>query len=365
MKRILLVSTLAAALALCACGRRGGSAEGRSAAPDSVSVALPQVETVTLSKTYPGTLEASDEVEIVARVSGRLVSAPYTPGPVSKGQVLFTIDPTDYADAVAKAEAALSSARAQRSYAATRLEALEKALAADAVSRMEVEQQQSSLRQLDAEIKSAEAALTDARTQLGYCTVRAPFAGRVAKRLVDPGTVLNPGDRLTSIFNEGQFRVNFQIEDRQYLEMIGSDNRSLLGIELPVDFGQQLSRPYVARLTYVAPNVDTGTGTYQMQATLDNPAGELRSGMYVTLRLPYETLDSALVVQAAALSTDQRGQFLYTVGDSDRIVYSPVEVLDMGVDSLRVVNGITAKTPYVTKALLKVRPGMQIVPVYE
>lgn len=136
--------------------------------------------------------------------------------------------------------------------------------------------------------------------------------------------------------------------------------------DIKVDFGKPMAHDYMARLSYVAPNVDTGTGTYKMQARLDNTYGELRSGMYLTLSLPYARIDSALVVKAAAISTDQRGEYLYTVGDSDRIVYTGIITEPMGVDSLRVVtSGLRRGEPYVTKALLKVRPGMKIVPVYE
>lgn len=340
--------------------------DSAAGAADSVSVALPRIQPVTLSKSYPGYLTAAAEVTIVARVGGRLVAAPYVPGKVSKGQVLFTIDDTEYADAVHKAEAALQSARAQRSYAATHLEALEKALAADAVSKMEVEQARSSLQQIDAQIKTAEAVLTDARTQLGYCTVRAPFDGRVAKRKLDPGAILSPGQELTSIYDESHFSVNFDIEDSQYLAMLREGNGSIATGHIPVRFAEELPHEYFAELSYVSPSVSTSTGTYSLQARLEDPYGELRSGMFVTVDLPYARLDSALVVESAAIATDQRGEYLYTVSDSNKVVYTHIVTGQSVGDSLKVVtDGLSGDMPYVTKALLKVRPGMKIVPVHE
>lgn len=184
------------------CSGRSDREAAMAGAADSVSVAVAQVGNVVLTKSYPGYLTAADEVDVVARVQGRLAEAPYQPGVVEKGTVLFRIDDTEYADAVSRGEAALQSAQAQRDYAATRLEALRKALEADAVSRMEVEQQQSQLEQIEAAIKTARAQLADARTQLGYCTIRAPFRGRVAKRNFDPGAVVSPGDVMTSIYSD-------------------------------------------------------------------------------------------------------------------------------------------------------------------
>lgn len=330
-----------------------------------VSVALPEIREITLAKTYPGILRAADQVDIIARVEGRLNASPYTPGTVEKGAVLFEIERQNYADAVSKALAELESAKAQRAYAESHLQALRKALEADAVSKMEVEQAESSLRQIDAAIKTAEAELNDAYTQLDYCTVTAPFRGRVAKRLIDPGSIVSQGTQLTSIFNEDYFLVDFNIEDSQYLKMI-ADGGKVEGSKLAVDFSEEMPRSYVARVTYVSPEVDTSTGTYALQARLDDTYGELRSGMYVTVRLPYMELDSATVVKGSAIASDQRGEYLYTVSDSNTVVYTPLTLGPEVNDTLRVVtSGLAPHTPYVTKALLKVRPGERIRPEYE
>ena len=86
--------------------------------------------------------------------------------------------------------------------------------------------------------------------------------------------------------------------------------------------------------------------------------------MFVKVNLPYQNLEKAILVRDASLSTDQLGKYLYVVNDSDRIVYTPVSVGPLCHDSMRVVlSGIRADSRYVTKALLKVRNGMQVKPV--
>lgn len=358
------MGALIVSLAVSAGCRRHPAGQVPDGNADSVSVALPGVMSVTLGKTYPGYLSAADEVELVSRVSGRLVSAPYKPGPVGKGDVLFVIDSTPYADAVARAEAALESAVAERDYARIRLKALQKALEADAVSRMEVVQAESNLRQLEASIKTARAELADARANLDHCTVRAPFSGRVAKRNVDPGAIIQPGTSLSTIFSDDRFSINFHIEDENFIAMLRQGGSEIDSARIPVSFGEKMPHDYFARMSYVAPNVDTSTGTYLMQASLDNTYGELRSGMYVTIDLPYARMDSALVVEAAAVGTDQRGEYLYTVTDSNTVAYTRIVTGQNVGDSLRVVtSGLGRGVPYVTKALLKVRPGERIVPV--
>lgn len=360
MRKIIFAFTLAACLT--ACHKKAANQAGEATA---VTVALPLCQEVTLSKTYPGTITAAQEVPVVARVSGRLESMPYTAGIVNKGIVLFTIDPTDYADDVRKAEAALESARAQRIYAATHLEALQEALKADAVSKMEVEQAESTLHQIDADIKSAQASLTDARTQLGYCTIRAPYTGRVATNMVDVGTVVSEGTQLTTIYNEEHFTMTFFIEDTQYLLMT-AHGKQLDGTKMKLNFSEALPHEYYATLNYVSPSVDKSTGTYKIQGRVQDPYGVLRSGMYATVELPYEHLDSAVVVNTAAISTDQRGQYLYTVGADSTVTYTHIEAGPTVHDSLTVVlSGLDRNIPYVTKALLKVRPGEKIKPQYE
>lgn len=353
-------ATLGVCLAIGSCSRSHITTD--TTPTENVTVATPQIRTVTLSKSYPGYLSAANRVDIVARVSGRLTSAPYTAGPVKKGDVLFTIDDAPYRIAVEKAAAALESAQSQLDYAKYHCEALQKAYEADAVSGMEVEQAKSSVMQLDAAVRTARAQLNDARIQLGYCTITAPFDGRVAKRIADPGAIVNADQQLTTIFDESHFSVNFEIDDDQYLTMV-SDG-SFGEFPMPVSFSEPLPHQYTAALSYVSPNVETSTGTLRLQARMENPYDELRAGMYVTINLPYAKVDSAIVVPASAISTDQRGEFLYAVNSDNIVEYTPIVSGQSLGDSLKVINkGLNPDARFVTKALLKVRPGMRINPL--
>ena len=86
--------------------------------------------------------------------------------------------------------------------------------------------------------------------------------------------------------------------------------------------------------------------------------------MYASVKLPTGTNANAVIVKDASIATDQLGKYLYTVNDSNKIVYTPVKTAEMANDSMRVItSGLPAGTLYVTKALLKVRPGMIIKPV--
>lgn len=214
------ISALTAALAvvsLLSCGHKE-KATTQEESP-SVDVAEAFTDSVVLHKTYPGYLSAESQATVVAQVSGRLLSRSFQPGAyVRKGQTLFSIDPTLYRDEVSRAEAALTSAISARDYAASHYAAVKKALEADAVSKMEVLNAESALQQAESDIKTCRAALSTARTNLGYCTVTAPISGYISDSEVKPGNYVNGAAQpvsLATIYDNSTLSAIFEIEGRQ------------------------------------------------------------------------------------------------------------------------------------------------------
>lgn len=336
----------------------------------TVDVAFPETDSVVLYKTYPGHLSANKEVDLVARVDGYLTSSPYKSGAlVRKGQVLFTIDDKQYRDAVTQAQAALETARATNAYARQHYEAVQKALKADAVSQMEVIQAKSAYENSEAQIRNAEASLHSAQTTLGYCTVRAPFDGHITDGIYNDGAFLAGAASpvvLATIFDDAVMTAIFSIEDSRYLDIINVNHDSI-GVDfsrMPVRFSEELPHSYTADLTYMSPSVNANTGTMTIKAKIRNVHNELKSGMYFTIDLPYATDAHAILVKDAAIGSDQRGKYLYVVNDSCKVVYTPVVTGGLVADTMRIVtSGIGPDDRYITKAMLKVRPGMAVTPV--
>ncbi|MCM1021427.1 MAG: efflux RND transporter periplasmic adaptor subunit [Muribaculum sp.] len=373
MKRTCLLfampSLLAVALTMfCACS--GKHKPGQEADDvTQVSVAKPLVKSVMVHKSYPGYTYANATANVVARVNGQLISKSYSGGDfVEKGKVLFNIEPTQYSDAVRQAEAALTTANSQYEYTSREYEAMKRALESDAVSAMDVVQAKSSMQQAQADIKKATAALSDARTNLSYCTVRAPFSGRISGSTLDVGAYVSGAGApvtLATIYDDSQVVVVFNIEDSQYDHVLETQrtNDSIYN-NIPVVLQEQSGKPYMAKLNYTAPSIDKSTGTFTMKAAIDNKNGELRDGMYATVNLPIGVVDNAILVNDASISTDQLGKYLYTLSDSNTVVYTPIKIGELYNDSLRIVtDGITADSRYVTSALLKVREGMKVKPI--
>lgn len=336
----------------------------------TVDVAQVVTDSVTLYRTYPGTLGAAQKVQLVARVSGYFTGQFYDAGDhVRKGQVLFTIEDTPYRQAVNEAKARLESAESSYTYASNQYDALRKAYESDAVSQMEVIQGKSNMESAAAAIQQAKAELTTAQTNLGYCVVRAPFDGVMSASNATVGDFLNGSGspvHMADIYDNSALNVDFYIEDASFLRMFtNQNNRHLIDYSnMPLQFSETLPHSYSADLKYMSPDVETGTGTLFLRGSVQNPYEELRPGMYVSVNLPYKMDPKAMLVKDTSISTDQKGKYLYTVNDSNRVVYTPIKVGDLVNDSMRVVTeGVTPATRYVTSAMLKVRNGMPVKPV--
>lgn len=365
--KILIAAGSLAALASCG----GHSATSDSDAAPEIAVASAITDSITLYKTYPGTVTAKNHVDLVPRASGNLVKKYFIGGDlVKQGQVLFSIEDTQYRNAVQQASAQLATAQSNLEYARTHYDAMAKALLSDAVAQIEVAQAKNALKESEAAVANAKAQLQTAQTNLSYCTITAPMTGHITSSNPSVGAYLSAGsgEVLATIYEDSQMNANFFIEDAAVLRMFSNENgRHMIDYTaIPVAFSDSLPHKYTGNLTYMSPNVDESTGTLKLQASVDNPYGELRNGMYATISLPYKIEPKAILVKDASIGTNQLGKYIYTVNDSNVVVYTPITVGDLYADTLRVVtSGVKPGTRYVTKAVMKVREGMKIKPVNE
>ena len=359
--------------AVCAMLLAGGchkKEKDETASAPEVDVAVAYEDSVVLHKSFPGTIVANDNAEVVARVSGQVLETPFKEGQyVRKGQTLFIIDPAPYRDAAARAEAELATAESSYSYASSHYEAMKEALKEDAVSRMEVLQAESAMNQAAAAIKSAKASLSTARENLGFCTVRAPISGNVSEIMQTKGNFVNGGASpvvLTKIFDNNNLSAQFEVSAPLYQTMVAANGgaESAFFSKVPLEFRVPLNNTYHTDLAYQAPSVDQSTGTVMLKGSVTNIDDELKDGMYVTVSLPYGVSPHAVIVKDASIGNDQLGKYIYVVNDSNRVVYTPVETGELLNDSLRIITrGVSAGQKYVSKALLTVRNGEPVRPV--
>lgn len=352
-----------------------GVKEESEIAVKNIEVAYPEVDSVVIYSDYPAQLKSESQADVVSRVNGKIISRHFQEGAyVNKGDLLFTIEPTNYEASARQAQAQLESARSQLEYASKHYEALREAFAVDAVSQMEVEQAKSSKLQAEAAVKSAKAALDMQNLKLSYCRVTAPVAGRVSASLFDVGSyVAGEGSpvKLATVYDDSRLTIEFTIPESVYSRIInykgGIENPMFLNFPVVISSspdGDSEGDIFHARLIYSSPNVDVSTGSLLMKARIIDNGERLLSGMYGKVKLPVDNVKDGILIRDASISTDQRGKYIYTVNDSNKIVYTSIEVGDLYQDSLRLVkSGISPKTRYVTRAMMSVRNGEKVNPV--
>ena len=368
MKKIMYIFFLLPIISGCKEKKSTAAMEGMPI--PEITVAKPIVKDITLTKDYPGYLSSEKTVDLVARVNGTLQSIAYKPGSqVKQGQLLFIIEPTLYKDLVTQAESQLKTAQAQLEYARNNYSRMKEAVKSDAVSQIQVLQSESNVTEGVAAVSNAKAALNTARTNLAYCYVKAPFDGTISKSTVDVGSYVSGAVQpvtLATIYKDNVMYAYFNVSDNQWLAMSvnGKPDPAIQPQEINVRLGKDGTEMYPATLDYLSPNVDINTGTLTVRANFKNHKRLLKSGLYVSITLPYGNGNNAVLVREAAIGTDQLGKFLYAVNDSDIVRYRHIEIGQLVNDTLRqVLGGFSPTDRYVTEAMMKVRDGMKIKPI--
>jgi len=339
--------------------------------PPVVTVATPIVQDVVLSSEYPGYTEAHLTVELVARIKGYLQEVNFQPGSyVNVGDTLFVIEPRTYLDAVDEAKADLDNAKAALKLAKATEQRIVIASESDAVSELDVLQANAGTDQAIASLKRAEASLSSANVNLDYCYVVAPCSGRITKSEVDRGNLVGSSGSqvLATIYQDNPLFVYFNIEDKVMLSAFG--NRDNPEIIRPDNIGSIFVSPngefdstFIAKVDYIAPNIDLETGTVTVRAKMDNNDQGLSSGLFVKIKIPYRKIIDAILIPEAAISTDQSGRYLLVVNDSNTVIQKQIEVGQLEGEKLRVItNGISKDDLVIINGLQRARHGIKVTP---
>ena len=357
-----------ALLAITACHNKPKPAQSGAALP--IEVTTPIVREITLTREYPGYLKADATIPIMGRVNGSIIKRNFTEGSrVKKGDLLFVIEPTLYENAVAQAQASLQTAIAEQEYARSNYERMQAAISSNAVSEIELLQAKSRVESSNAAVANAKAALKTAQTKLGYCYIEAPANGSVGLAKQPTGAYIagemSPVE-LCQLYKDDLMYAFFNIPDIQWFRKALATSGGIDQSNITFTLGEGNIIRRNATIDYLAPNVNTGTGTLQIRAKLPNDDGVLKSGSYISIIMPYDNVKDALLIKDASIGTDQTGKFIYVVNDSNEVEYRRIETGSIIDDTLRLVtNGLEPGERYVTRALLKVRNGMPVQPIME
>jgi len=372
-----LLGLLLAANAGCWRQSEAGPTQAADKASDvpEVLVRRPVVKTVTDYQDFTGYTEAVTDVEIRARVSGYLVEGLKNGGPnkegteVKKGELLFEIDPRTYEADRSKAEAAVVQSQAHLERLAKDFKRAQELLPTRSIAQGDYDQIVGDLKEADAAVKTAEAALRLANLNLEFTKVRAPCDGRVSKQLIDPGNMVQADQTpLTTIVTLDPMYAYFDMDERTLLQLrrlvragkLQSAREAKITILLKLL--DEDGYPHEGTIDFADNRLDRMSGTMRLRGVFPNPKRILSPGMFARIRVPIGEPYPALLIPEEALGFDQGQKFLYIVNAKNEVTYRRVQAGAVH-DGLRVIkSGLTEEDQVIVDGLQQIKSGDKVRP---
>lgn len=326
-----------------------------------VLAATPRIENVPVYLDGVGTVRALNTVTVRAQVDGKLTSVNFKEGQdVKAGDVLAVIDPVIYKAQYDQAVAKKAQDEATLANARTDLTRYEQLATAKAGTAQQADTQRALVAQLEAQVKSDQAAIDNAQATLGYTKIVAPLSGRAGLRQVDPGNIIHASDTtgVVVITQLQPIAIQFSLPQQQIVRV----NAAAAAGALPVDVFGNDGKTVVDTgiVTGIDNQVDQTTGTVKIKAEFPNGRFQLWPGQFVNVRLRVQTLDNAVVVPTAAVQRGPAGTFVYVISNDNVVNARVVTVTQQNEKDAVIASGITVDDRVVTTGFANLSEGARV-----
>lgn len=359
-------AAFATALLLSACGKAAETSQQMPVAQVSVAAVIQQP--INEWDELSGRLEAPESVEIRPRVSGFIDSVTFTEGSlVSKGDLLFQIDPRPFQAEVKRLEAQLQQARAGQTRAISEARRGERLRQSNAISAELADARASAAQEAKAAVSGIQAELDNARLNLSFTRVTAPIDGRISRAEVTAGNLVNAGQSLlTTVVSTDKVYAYFDADERVFLKYIelarqdGSDARDASPVYLGLS--NEEGHPHLGQLDFLDNQVNPKTGTIRGRAVFDNRDGQFTPGLYARLKLVGSSTYDATLIKDEAVGTDLGKKYVLVLGEGNSVGYRAIE-LGPKLQGLRIVrSGLAKGEQIVVNGLQRAMPGSTVDP---
>jgi len=348
------------------------STESVAAIPD-VGIVEIQAQAVTLTTELSGRTSAFQVSEVRPQVGGIIQKRLFVEGAdVKAGQALYQIDPATYQATYDSARASLAKAEASLISTRNKASRYEELVAIKAVSQQDNDDSQAALKQAQADVASAKAAVETARINLDYTRVAAPISGRIGRSSVTPGALVTAGQSaaLATVQQLDTIYVDVTQSSAELLRL----KRDLASGQLKAAGANQASvklmledgsvYPEAGKLQFSDVTVDQSTGSITLRAVFPNPKGDLLPGMYVRAVLEEGGEDRAILVPQQGVTRDTKGNpTALVVGAENKVELRVLKTRRTVGDKWLVSEGLKAGDKLIVDGLLKFGPGMPVNPV--
>ncbi|WP_072373445.1 efflux RND transporter periplasmic adaptor subunit [Hyphomicrobium sp. NDB2Meth4] len=331
---------------------------GRMDGPVPVVTTNSRLENVPVWLEGVGTAKARNTVTVRPQVDGKILSINFKEGQdVKAGDLLAQIDPVTFQAQLDQAVAKKALDESQLANAKRDLERYDQ-LSSNVIAAKTVDTQRALVAQLEAQIKSDDAAIENARAVLGYATVVAPISGRTGMRLIDVGNLVRASDAGIVVITEVQpISVLFTLPQQDLPEINKAVAQRALRVEaLETDSKNVLD---TGELEVIDNQVDQTTGTIRLKADFPNKDLQLWPGQFVNVRLLLDTLQQVVVVPTSAVQRGPDGAFVYVIKDGKAAVRSVA--LGQQDEKIAVITkGLAAAEPVVTTGFARLKDGADV-----
>ena len=366
---------LALAALLAGCGQ---SQQAAAPADPVVTVARPTQRTIVDQDEYVGRFVAIDSVEIRARVSGYLDQVDFTDGQmVKQGDLLFTVDKRPFQTSLDQAQANLAQARANLAFAEADLARGAQLVRDKTITEQTFDQRTQAKRVAEATVAAQEAAVRQARLDLGFTELRAPVAGRIGDRRVSPGNLVTGGTGgattlLATIVSLDPIRFEFTFDEASYIRYerlsrdAKDDAKDLAGrggsARVSLRLIDEPDYRHEGRIDFVDNVIDRATGTIRGRAVFDNPDHVFTPGMFGRIRVPGSAPYMALLVPDAVIGTEQARKYVFAVDDGNVVRQKYVTLGELSGDLRVIKDGLGPDDRVVVNGLMRARAGQKVKP---
>jgi membrane fusion protein (multidrug efflux system) len=339
--------------------------------PAAVSVITVEPQTIPYSLSFVAQTESSQQVNIVARISGYLDKIAYHEGDlVKQGQLLFQLDPKPFQAQLEAVQGELQSQQARLVTAKANLERVKPLAQQNALSQADLDRAQGEFDASRAAVFTAQAKVHEAELNLGYTTIRSPVTGLASRSLQRQGAFINAmsdSAALTYVAAIDPIWVNFSVSQNQTAKLREDTQKGRIILPEGRDYDVDLVLsdgtvyPDKGKINFADPSFSQDTGSFLVRAVLPNPKRELQPGMFVTANVKGAQRPNAVVVPQLAVQQGSNGHLVYVVNQAGSAEVRPVIVGDYyGEKDIVIVDGLNKGDRVVVEGVLRVIPGQPV-----